>query len=86
MGSLMPKVERTPNRLYVLELNIVRPLCLAAQGSSAAWRWHARYGHLNFKGSDDWPTATWSVGCLSLIRWIKFVTAVSQGSNDDTHS
>jgi hypothetical protein len=30
MGSLMPKVERTPNRLYVLELNIVRSLCLAA--------------------------------------------------------
>jgi hypothetical protein len=46
----MVKVERTPNLLYVLELNIALPVCLAAQGSNAAWKWHARYGHLNFKG------------------------------------
>jgi hypothetical protein len=44
------KVEHTPNWLYVLDLNITRPVCLATQGSSAAWRWHARYSHLNFKG------------------------------------
>jgi hypothetical protein len=37
-------------------------------------------------GSDSWLIATSSVGCLSLIRWIKFVTAVSPGSSDDTHS
>jgi hypothetical protein len=29
MGKLMAKVERTPNRLYVLELNIACPVCLA---------------------------------------------------------
>jgi transposase InsO family protein len=42
-------VGRSANRLYVLELNITRPVCLAAQGTSTAWRWHARYGHLNFR-------------------------------------
>jgi hypothetical protein len=50
MGRLMTKVERTPNRLYVLELNIARPVCLVAQGSSVVWKWHARYGHLNIRG------------------------------------
>jgi hypothetical protein len=29
-GRLMAKVERAANRLYVLELNIARPVCLAA--------------------------------------------------------
>jgi hypothetical protein len=38
------------------------------------------------RGFDGWPTTTWSVGCLSLIRWIKFVAAISPGSSDDTHS
>jgi hypothetical protein len=49
-GSLVAKVVRAPNRLYVLRLNIDRPVCLAAQGENEAWRWHARYGHLNFHG------------------------------------
>jgi hypothetical protein len=34
--------------LYILYLDIDRPVCLAAQGGSLAWRWHARYEHLNF--------------------------------------
>jgi hypothetical protein len=49
-GRLMAKVEHAANRLYVLELNITCPVCLAAQGNNVVWRWHARYGHLNFKG------------------------------------
>jgi transposase InsO family protein len=47
---LLAKVGRAMNRLYALELNVVQPVCLTAQGSSVAWRWHGRYGHLNFKG------------------------------------
>jgi transposase InsO family protein len=47
---LLAKVGRATNMLYALELNVVQPVCLAAQGSSMAWRWHARYGHLNFRG------------------------------------
>ena len=49
-GRLLAKVRRTEDRLYMLTLDIGKPVCLAAQGSSAAWRWHARYGHLNFRG------------------------------------
>jgi hypothetical protein len=49
-GRLVASVRRAPNRLYVLQLDVDRPVCLAAQGTSPAWRWHARYGHLNFRG------------------------------------
>jgi hypothetical protein len=47
-GTLAAKVRRGTNRLYVLHLDVDRPMCLAAQGTSSAWRWHARYNHLNF--------------------------------------
>jgi hypothetical protein len=47
-GLLAAKVKRGQNRLYILFLNIDRPVCLAAQGASPAWRSHARYEHLNF--------------------------------------
>jgi hypothetical protein len=41
-------VNRSPNRLYILEAEIVSPICLLACRSEEAWLWHARYGHLNF--------------------------------------
>jgi hypothetical protein len=49
-GTLPAKVKRGASRLYVLHLDVDRPVCLAAQGTSPAWRWHSRYGHLNFRG------------------------------------
>jgi hypothetical protein len=49
-GRLMAKVDRAANQLYVLELNIACLVWLTAQCNSEAWRWHARFGHLNFKG------------------------------------
>jgi hypothetical protein len=47
-GHAVDKVKRAVNRLYMIRLDIDRPVCLAAQGDSLAWRWHARFGHLNF--------------------------------------
>jgi transposase InsO family protein len=49
-GRMVAKVQRATNRLYVITLDMDRPVCLAAQGDSSAWKWHARYGHLNFRG------------------------------------
>jgi hypothetical protein len=49
-GTLATKVKRGASRLYVLHLDVDRPVCLAAQGMSPAWRWHSRYDHLNFCG------------------------------------
>jgi hypothetical protein len=49
-GTLAAKVKRDASHLYVLHLDVDQPVCLAAQGTSPAWRWHSRYGHLNFHG------------------------------------
>jgi hypothetical protein len=38
LGRMVAKVQRAANRLYVLRLDIDRPVCLAAQGDSPAWR------------------------------------------------
>jgi transposase InsO family protein len=45
---LLAKVRRSPGCLYYLEFRIARPVCLAARAREDAWRWHARFGHINF--------------------------------------
>ncbi|RLN27572.1 hypothetical protein C2845_PM05G34840 [Panicum miliaceum] len=47
---LVAVVRRGANRLYVLNANVDKPVCLAARGEEASWRWHARYGQLGFQG------------------------------------
>ncbi|WVZ61915.1 hypothetical protein U9M48_011722 [Paspalum notatum var. saurae] len=46
-GRLLATIPRAGNRLYVLDVNVARPVCLAARGEESAWRWHARLGHIN---------------------------------------
>ncbi|WVZ75579.1 hypothetical protein U9M48_023618 [Paspalum notatum var. saurae] len=46
---LLTKVKRSANRLYLLKLNIVQPMCLAAVRDEEAWLWHAQFRHLNFE-------------------------------------
>jgi hypothetical protein len=46
---LLAKIRRNAGRLYVLNINIAQPVCLAARGDEEAWVWHARFGHLNFR-------------------------------------
>jgi hypothetical protein len=48
--TLVAKVKHASNRLYILYLDVNRLVCLAAQGTSLAWRWHSRYEYLNFRG------------------------------------
>jgi len=45
---LLAKIHRSPGCLYVLDVNIAQPVCLAARGEEEAWVWHARFGHLHF--------------------------------------
>jgi hypothetical protein len=47
--DLLTKVSRGNTRLYILELVIGCPVCLAARSSEAAWRWHERFSHISFK-------------------------------------
>ena len=46
--QLLAKVKRSINHMYVLDLVLAQPVCLAASCGEDAWRWHTRYGHLNF--------------------------------------
>ena len=47
--ELVVTTQRTANRLYKLQLNIPRQVCLAARHDERSWRWHARYGHCRIK-------------------------------------
>ena len=43
---LLAKVTRGENRLYVLDVQVAQPLCLAARRDDEAWQWQERFGHL----------------------------------------
>jgi hypothetical protein len=47
--QLLAKVQLSPSRLYLLDLTIAAPVCFTAWVGDVAWRWHERYGHLNFQ-------------------------------------
>jgi hypothetical protein len=46
---LLAKVTRGTNQLYVLNVQVAQPLCLAACRDDKAWQWHKRFGHLHFE-------------------------------------
>uniref|UniRef100_A0A453T4W2 Integrase catalytic domain-containing protein n=1 Tax=Aegilops tauschii subsp. strangulata TaxID=200361 RepID=A0A453T4W2_AEGTS len=46
--NLMMRVKRSRNRMYVLNLDKAQPVCLLAKFDETAWKWHSRFGHLNF--------------------------------------
>jgi hypothetical protein len=46
---LLAKVTRGTNRLYILNMQIAQPLCLAARRDDEEWQWHERFGHLYFE-------------------------------------
>ena len=68
---LLAKISRGPGRLYVLELAIARPICLAAHAKEDAWRWHARFGHTNF-------AALRKMGREGLVRGLPVLSQVEQ--------
>ena len=43
-------VQHGASWLYVLNLTVDKPACLAAHTEEASWRWHAWFGHLGFQG------------------------------------
>jgi transposase InsO family protein len=48
-GRLLAKVSRSRNRLYLLDLKVEQPVCLAAAYAEEPWLWHGRFGHLSFE-------------------------------------
>jgi hypothetical protein len=45
---LLANVKRSLNWLYMLDLKVEQPMCLAARHTKEPWLWHAWFGHLNF--------------------------------------
>lgn len=50
---MIANVQRSGNRLYVLELHLTKPICLPSEDNSEAWLWHKRYEHLNFRALES---------------------------------
>jgi hypothetical protein len=61
--QLLAKVHRSPSRLYFLDMKVTDPVCLTARVGDVAWRWHERYGHLNFK-------ALRKLGCSDMVHGV----------------
>jgi hypothetical protein len=46
---LLANVTRGTNRLYVHNVQVTQPLCLAARRDDEAWQCHEHFGHLHFE-------------------------------------
>jgi hypothetical protein len=68
---LLVRVTRGRNRLYLLHLEIARPICLSARRDDIACRWHERFGHLNFDALEK-------MGRLAMARGLPRLEHVEQ--------
>ncbi|XP_071683640.1 uncharacterized protein [Lolium perenne] len=66
---LVAKVPRTKNRLYIVHLQIVQPVCLAAHANDDAWRWHSRFAHQSFTNLEKMAKQGMHLLALSLDLW-----------------
>jgi transposase InsO family protein len=46
-GRLLARIPRAGNQLYVLNIGVAWPVCLASRDEESAWRRHVRLGHIN---------------------------------------
>jgi hypothetical protein len=68
---LLARVQRIENRMYRLELQVARPLCLAVHQDNDAWRWHERLGHANFGSLEK-------MGRLEMVRGLPPISHAEQ--------
>jgi hypothetical protein len=52
-GTLLISAPRTGNKLYIIKLGLVNPICFLMKHNDEAWLWHGRFGHLNFSALRD---------------------------------
>ncbi|WVZ73817.1 hypothetical protein U9M48_022082 [Paspalum notatum var. saurae] len=62
---------RDRQQKLLAKLTIPRPMCLAARREEAAWRWHARLGHLSFD-------ALGRMACKGMVRGLPAIEHVSE--------
>jgi hypothetical protein len=51
--TLLISAPRVGNRLYLAKFGLTPPVCLLAQSEDESWRWHARFGHINFRSLNN---------------------------------
>jgi transposase InsO family protein len=68
---LLAKINHNVGRLYVLDVDIAQPVCLAVRGEEEAWVWHARFGHLHF-------AALRKMGRDGLVKGMPLLSQVEQ--------
>jgi hypothetical protein len=71
LRRLLAKIRHSVGRLYVLDLTIARLVCLAVCAGEDAWRWHARFGHINFE-------ALRKMGREKLVRSLPILSQADQ--------
>jgi hypothetical protein len=75
--KLLAKVNRSPSQLYFLDINIVALVCLTMGVGDVAWRWHERYGHLNFQSLRK-------LGRADMVRGLPAIDHLDQVCEDCT--
>jgi hypothetical protein len=68
--QLLTKICHSVGRLYVLNITIARPVCLVACAEEDAWRWNARFTHINFR-------ALFKMGREVLVRGLPTLSHVN---------
>jgi hypothetical protein len=68
---LLAKISRSLGKLYRLKLLIVQLVCLYARAGEDAWRWHARFGHINFK-------SLWEMAAASHVQGMPALEQIDQ--------
>jgi hypothetical protein len=51
--TLLISAPRTANHVYTVKFGSVSPVCLLTKLDDDAWKWHARFGQLNFRSLRD---------------------------------
>lgn len=46
--NVLARVQRTHNRMYILNIQETEPIKCLLHAKEDAWLWHMRYGHVNF--------------------------------------
>jgi hypothetical protein len=72
---LLAKVTRGTNRLYVLNVQVAQPICLAAHRDDDAWQWHEHFMHLHFEALKWLGAKGWYEACRALTTWSSSVTS-----------
>jgi hypothetical protein len=67
----LARVSHSRNRLYMLRLEVARPVCLTARRGDDAWLWHDWFGHVNFG-------ALQQMGRRSMVRGLPQLAHVEQ--------